>query len=63
MLTLKDAYGIDVLVPGSELVLRTDATSHDEELMSVIIKLARAKQVCITIYYLSDTPWDPYIHI
>ena len=44
VLTLKDTYGIDVLVPGSELVLITDATSHDEELISVIIKLARAKQ-------------------
>ena len=61
VLTLKDSSGIDVLVPGSEIVLLTDATSHDA-LESTIIKLAREKKVCITIY-LSETSWAPYNNI
>ena len=62
VLNLRDSSGTEVLVPGSELVLLTDAKSHDAELEGTIISLARIKKVCITIY-LSGITWAPYNNI
>ena len=50
------------MIPGSEIVLLTDATSHEEELKSSVIIKAKERQVCIS-FYLSHTSWLPYTEI
>ena len=50
------------MIPGSEIVLLTDATSHDSELEAEVISKARDRQVCIS-FYLSYTEWEPYYRI
>ena len=50
------------MIPGSEIVLLTDATSHDSEREAEIISKARDRQVCIS-FYLSYTEWEPYYKI
>ena len=51
-----------VMTPGSEIVLLTDATSHDAELEIDVINCARKRKVCIS-FYLSGVTWDPYTRI
>ena len=53
---------LPVMTPGSEIVLLTDADSHDAELESEVIDLARERKVCIS-FYLSEVTWDPYTRI
>ena len=53
---------LPVMTPGSEIVLLTDATSHDAELESNVTALARERKVCIS-FYLSEVTWDPYTTI
>ena len=57
-----DGFEFDVLTPGSEIVLLTDASSHDPELVDEVIRKAREKQVCIS-FYLSYTDWPEYYRI
>ena len=63
-LDAKDAEGLAVLIPGSEIVLLTDAPSHDPELEDDVITKANEKQVCIS-FYLSGTYalWEGYQNI
>ena len=53
-----------VMTPGSEIVLLTDASSHEEELKSSVIMKANERNVCIS-FYLSGHGryWVPYIEI
>ena len=62
ILLLNDPDGLPVMTPGSEIILLTDANSHDAELEDVVVALARERKVCIS-FYLSDTIWDPYPRI
>ena len=62
ILLLNDPDGMPVMTPGSEIILLTDANSHDAELVDMVIALARERKVCIS-FYLSDTIWDPYPRI
>ena len=62
ILMLRDSYGLEVMIPGSEIVLLTDYTSHDPELENDIIAKARELKVCIS-FYLSDVTWEPYTRI
>ena len=58
------------MIPGSEIVLLTDAISHDSLLEDEIITKAQEMQVCIS-FYLSpydpsepySFPWEPYTRI
>ena len=59
---LLDSYGQPVMIPGSEIVLLTDATSHDSDLEDDIITKAREMKVCIS-FYLSGFTWEPYTRI
>ena len=53
-----------VMIPGSEIVLLTDAPSHDPELEDNVIRQATRQQVCIS-FYLSGSYalFDPYLRI
>ena len=62
ILDLKASDGSPVMIPGSEIVLLTDASSHDEKLKSFVINNANESKVCIS-FYLSFTNWAPYIEI
>ena len=53
VLWLNDPDGLPVMTPGSEIILLTDADSHDAELEDVVIALARERKVCIS-FYLSE---------
>ena len=50
------------MIPGSEIVLLTDAISHDPELEDDVITKAREMKVCIS-FYLSIATWEPYTRI
>ena len=50
------------MISGSEIVLLTDASSHDADLKYDIITIARKNNVCIS-FYLSNTQWVPYTTI
>ena len=54
-----------VMIPGSEIVLLTDAPSHDPDLEDDVITKANAQQVCISFYLsgLSDTDSAQYDRI
>ena len=62
VLLLNDSDGLPVMTPGSEIILLTDADSHDAELEDVVIALAKERKVCIS-FYLSRRIWDPYPRI
>ena len=62
ILMLRDSYGLEVMIPGSEIVLLTDARSHDSELVNEVITKARELKVCIS-FYLSYVTWEPYTRI
>ena len=63
ILSLNDSSGLKVMIPGSEIVLLTDATSHDPELESNITAKAREMKVCISFYVSHREPWPPYNRI
>ena len=50
------------MLPGSEIIMLTDAPSHDSHLVSDIIDTAMAMNVCIS-FYLSETTWQEYYDI
>ena len=50
------------MIPGSEIVLLTDAISHDPDLKDDVIAKAREMKVCIS-FYLSGVTWEPYTNI
>ena len=52
-LNVKDSLNIPVMIPGSEIVLLTDASSHDVDLVTDVISKARNQKVCIS-FYLSE---------
>ena len=52
-LTDGDEREVEVMAPASEIVLLTDAPSHDSELEPDVISRAREKNVCIS-FFLSD---------
>jgi hypothetical protein len=62
ILSLRDSFDLDVMIPGSEIVLLTDAISHDAELVDAVIARARELKVCIS-FYLSVVTWEPYTRI
>ena len=62
ILSLVDSDRLLVMIPGSEIVLLTDASSHDADLEDDIITTARMMNVCIS-FYLSDTEFEPYTRI
>ena len=66
VLDLVDSYGFDIMTPGSEIVLLTDAPSHDLELLDWVINNATGRNVCIS-FYLSinghSDYWEPYYKI
>ena len=62
ILSLMDSYGQPVMIPGSEIVLLTDVSSHDAYLEDDVITKARLMKVCIS-FYLSSTRWEPYTTI
>ena len=62
ILMLRDSYGLEVMIPGSEIVLLTDATSHDPGLEDDVINKARELKVCIS-FFLSYSAWGPYTRI
>ena len=45
-----------VMIPGSEIVLLTDAPSHDPELEDDVITKAKAQNVCISFYLSEAAP-------
>ena len=47
-----------VMIPGSEIVLLTDASSHDPELEDDVITKAKAQNVCISFYLSELSPGD-----
>ena len=49
-LGLTDTKGYPIMVPGSHIVLLTDAPSHDVDLESVVINLANDQKVCIHFF-------------
>ena len=51
-----------VMIPGSEIVLLTDASSHDADLEDDVITKANSMEVCIS-FYLSYTEFEPYTTI
>ena len=53
-LKVRDPDGYEAMVPGSEIVLLTDAPSHATELEKLVIKEAIASKVCIS-FFLSLT--------
>ena len=55
---LNDSERPSVMIPGSEIVLLTDAISHDPELEDDIIAKAEEMNVCIS-FYLSGVTWEP----
>ena len=61
-----DGFGpYSVMIPGSEIVLLTDAPSHDPELENNVITKANIQNVCINFYLsgLSDTDSAQYDRI
>ena len=62
ILMLRDSDELEVMTPGSEIVLLTDILSHDPELEVNIITSARERKVCIS-FYLSYFTWNPYTRI
>ena len=50
------------MIPGSEIVLLTDAHSHDTDLEDDVITKARSMKVCISII-LNHASWEPYDRI
>ena len=62
ILNLLDSDGLTVMIPGSEIVLLTDAPSHEPELEDEIIIKAVEQKVCIS-FYLSDTTFPAYNRI
>ena len=61
-LNVKDSDGIPVMIPGSQIVLLTDAPSHDEELIVNVTNQAVMQKVCIS-FFLSQTAWVGYQNI
>ena len=61
-LNVKDSDGNPVMIPGSQIVLLTDALSHDEELLQSVIDQAITQKVCIS-FFLSQTAWEGYQNI
>ena len=62
ILELTDSDGQPVMIPGSEIVLLTDAHSHDTDLEDDIITKARSMKVCISIIS-NRASWEPYDRI
>jgi hypothetical protein len=62
ILSLVESDGQLLMIPGSEIVLLTDASSHDADLEYDIITTARMMNVCIS-FYLSDEEFEPYTRI
>jgi hypothetical protein len=62
ILELIDSDRLLVMIRGSEIVLLTDASSHDADLEDDIITKARSMNVCIS-FYLSYTEFEPYARI
>ena len=62
ILELIDSDRLLVMIRGSEIVLLTDASSHDADLEDDIITKARSMNVCIS-FYLSNTEFEPYSRI
>ena len=54
-----DSNGYAVMIPGSQIVLLTDAPSHDEELIENVITQAKKQNVCIN-FFLSYSNWTGY---
>lgn len=61
-LDVKDSDGIPVMIPGSHIVLLTDALSHDVDLLQSVIDQAVTQKVCIS-FFLSQTAWVGYQNI
>ena len=49
-LTVRDSEGFAVMVPGSHIVMLTDAPSHDTELEAEVINRANEQKVCISFF-------------
>ena len=62
ILMLRDSDELKVMIPGSEIVLLTDAISHELDLEDDVIDKARELKVCIS-FYLSFVTWEPYTRI
>ena len=61
-LNVKDSDGIPVMIPGSQIVLLTDAPTHDQERLQSVIDQAVMQKVCIS-FFLSGTTWEGYQRI
>ena len=61
ILNMEDSDGFELMTPGSEIVLLTDADSHEIELESNVTIEANKRNVCISLY----CPYDfvPYKRI
>ena len=64
LLNLQDPDGLPLMNPGSEIVLLTDAPSHDAGLETNVTTSATRKKVC-TSFYLSTgyADWPAYRRI
>ena len=49
-LAVRDSEGYSVMVPGSHIVMLTDAPSHDVELEAEVIRRANEQKVCISFF-------------
>ena len=58
-LDARNSDGIAVMIPGSQIVLLTDAPTHDEERLGNVIERAVDQKVCIN-FFLSYSNWTGY---